>query len=188
MGANLKSAWVIDVECTCWKTDAEQGTQKQEIIEIGVARLDMKTNVIERFACMTVKPLFSTVSLFCEELTGWTQEDVMMAPPFTEICDGFLQQNFFKSGDVWFSCGEFDRRVLVDEPKKLYGLSPVLNPFARMRSHFNVKTLFALRHRLKKEVGVSKMLGMIGQEFEGQPHNGADDAYNIAKIVRHILT
>jgi inhibitor of KinA sporulation pathway (predicted exonuclease) len=36
-------------------------------------------------------------------------------------------------------------------------------------------------------MGMDRMLQHIGEKLEGRHHNGADDAANIAKIVRKVL-
>ena len=69
----------------------------------------------------------------------------------------------------------------------LYGIQADVNPFDIM-NHVNIKTLFAVKHGLKKEIGMDRMLQMMGATLEGRHHNGADDAFNIAKIVKHVLS
>ena len=192
MGANLRTGFVVDVEATCWETREEQGRMPNEIIEIGVAELDFKNGVTRR-ASIAVKPRFTKVSPFCTNLTGWTQADVDAEG--LDIVDAFAEftKMFSPTKEhIWFSCGEYDRVKLssLSGPGgvgDLYGIDPRDNPFDYMRTHVNIKTLFALKRRLSKEAGMARMIEMIGEKLEGRHHNGADDAYNIAKIVRYVF-
>ena len=51
----------------------------------------------------------------------------------------------------------------------------------------NVKTLFAITRSLRREVGMSKALQILGMPLEGTHHRGGDDAWNIAGILCDIL-
>ena len=191
MGANLRTGFVIDVEATCWKTREEQGTMPNEIIEIGVAELEYKTGQVVQRASIAVQPRFTKVSPFCTELTGWTQE--VVDAEGLDIVDALEEfEKMFKPTQehIWFSCGEYDRVKLSSNsgPGGLGALYNIRkNPFDFMRTHFNIKTLFALKRKLSKEAGMARMIEMIGEKLEGQHHNGADDAYNIAKIVHYVF-
>ena len=192
MGALLDIGFVVDVEATCWETREEQGSKPNELIEIGVAVLEYATgNVIDR-ASLVIRPRFTTVSPFCTELTGWTQEAIMeQGKDIARALREFRAQFNPKPEHVWYSCGNYDRNMLSSKTQKgigaLYGVQADVNPFDMM-NHVNIKTLFALKHKLKKEKGMAAMLEMIGGTLEGRHHNGSDDALNIAKIVVHTLS
>jgi inhibitor of KinA sporulation pathway (predicted exonuclease) len=190
MSANLTKVFVVDVEATCWETPEEQGTQPNEVIEIGICELNVKTGKIDNGSSYVIQPRFTKVSAFCTQLTGWTQEAVdnggLIIPTLQQIEKDYgLTKNH-----LWFSCGEYDRIKLGCQGGGslgvLYGVPRSENPFDRMR-HVNIKTLFALKHKLPRELGMAKMLNKLGEKLEGRHHNGCDDALNIAKIVKHIL-
>ena len=194
MGANLNRVLVVDIEATCWETREEQGSKPNEIIEIGICELNLRTNQIENGSSYVIKPRFTKVSPFCTQLTGWTQEAVDegadILPTLAAIGNDYGITNI----DTWFSCGEYDRiklssnRSLRGSLGQLYEIGRMQNPFDQMRSHFNVKTLFALKHRATKEKGMERMLEQLGEKLDGRHHNGCYDALNIAKIVRHVLS
>lgn len=192
MGANLNRVLIVDIEATCWSTPEEQGSQPNEVIEIGMCALNLKTNAIEDARSYAVRPRFSNVSEFCTELTGWTQAQVDAAPPVEEVLRRIQDDYGITRHLVWFSCGEYDRVKLASTGPAslhgLYGVRPEDNPFALMRAHYNIKTLFALKHRLAREMGMARMLSHIGETLDGRHHSGVDDAINIAKLVRHLLT
>lgn len=193
MGANLTKVFVVDVEATCWETPEEQGDKPNEIIEIGICALDFRTGLISNGRSYVVKPRFTEVSEFCTRLTGWTQADVNGGVPILDVMKTISLDIGMSKHHVWFSCGEYDRVKLSSDDmggtlSTLYGIERYQNPFAQMRSHVNIKTLFAMKHKLTKEMGMARMLEKIGEPLEGRHHNGLADAMNIAKIVRHVLS
>jgi len=184
--------WVVDVECTCWETRQEQADRPSEIIEIGICGLLPHTGEIIYPESYVVKPRFSSVSPFCTQLTSWTQEEVDKGHDIEVVLKSIKQDYGILKEHVWFSCGEFDRTKLASDGKggvqQLYGIQKWDNPFAMMRSHFNVKTLFALKHKLFKEKDLMSMLDHLQLKFEGTHHRGKDDAINVARIVSAVLT
>lgn len=193
MGAALDVVFIVDVEATCWETREEQGTQPNEVIEIGICVLELKTGKILDPSGYVIKPRYTKVSPFCTQLTGWTQEDVDGGADIMDTLPAITADYGITKNHVWFSCGEYDRIKLgCDGSGSLSALYTNIrredNPFAFMRSHVNIKTLFAMKHKMKRERGMGGMLSMIGEKLEGRHHNGMDDACNIAKIVRHVLS
>lgn len=196
MGAKLNRVLIVDVEATCWKTPEEQGTKPNEIIEIGTCFLELKTGNINTPHSYIVKPQHSEVSKFCTELTGWTQADIDKGQDISKVISYIEQDLQLSKHHLWFSCGEYDRIKLssygipFDGSASLcglYGISEKQNIFARMRAHINIKTLFALKYKLSREMGMARMLSHIGETLEGKHHNGMADAMNIAKIVRNVF-
>ena len=194
MGANLKRILTLDCEATCWATREEQGNRPNEIIEIGICTLDMKSGVISRGDSYVVQPEFTSISPFCEQLTGWTQDQINSeGVPIRTALEQIAEDYKLSKYDCWASCGEYDRVKLSSDDMSgtlysLYGIEWQDNPFAGLRAHINIKTLFAFKHKLKAEVGMAKMLSMIKEPLVGRHHNGRDDAVNIAKIVRHVFS
>jgi inhibitor of KinA sporulation pathway (predicted exonuclease) len=192
MGANLTRVLVVDVEATCWETMDEQGTMPNEIIEIGICELNPRTGIISNGSSYVVKPRFSPVSAFCTTLTGWTQEAVDGGRDIMDTIQLVKSDYGLTSNHVWFSCGEYDRIKLGSAGggslKALYGIERLQNPFALLRAHYNIKTLFALKFKLNKEMGMARMLAHIKEPLDGRHHNGLADALNIAKLVRAVLS
>lgn len=192
MGANLNTVFVVDVESTCWDTKEEQGNQPNEVIEIGICSIDIKSGKVSDPASYIINPQFTKVSPFCTELTGWTQADIEAGANMRTTLAAIAADYGMTRHHVWFSCGEYDRIKLSSYERggvgELYGIPAEENPFDMMRSHINIKTLFALKHALKREIGMAAMLKMMNAQLEGRHHNGADDAWNIAKIVKYVLS
>lgn len=194
MGANLTRILVVDIESTCWNTPEEQGDQPNEIIEIGICELRVKSREIVNKRSYVVKPRLTKISLFCTELTGWTQEAVDQGSDITIALKNIELDYGISKHNVWASFGEYDRVKLSSDKNQdggvydLYGIERHENPFAYMRAHYNVKTLMALKEKLQKEMGMARALQFYGLPLVGRHHNGADDAWNIARIADRVLS
>ena len=171
---------VVDLEATCWQPREEQGDQPSEIIEIGVCVIDNKTLDISRKTSYIVKPKYSTISTFCTELTGLTWDKVKGGMPFENACNK-LAKEFGSRNRVWASWGDYDRVHFQKE----CAAKNARYPFGR--SHINASDLFTLSFGETRRINVEEALGMIGYKFEGRPHCGADDAWNIARILKYLL-
>jgi len=170
---------VIDVEATCWD-DRERTRRNSEIIEVGVCLLDVKTGEITDNRGIIVRPESSAVSEFCTELTTLTQDMVNDGVSFRYACD-ILMKEYQSRERTWASYGQYDWFQFNKECEK----KNVPYPFSSC--HINIKNLFALMNKLKREKGMAKALGMADIKLEGTHHRGKDDAYNIAKILRVLL-
>jgi inhibitor of KinA sporulation pathway (predicted exonuclease) len=172
---------VVDLEATCWRGYPPKG-QTNQIIEIGVCLLDIKTHEITDRLGILVKPTRSKVSKFCTELTTITQEMLdEEGIPFKDACD-LLFNEYNSKKRVWASFGDYDRRMLETDCKA----HKIKYPFGK--KHINVKTLFALKEKLNKEMGMARGLKHLNISLEGTHHRGVDDAYNTAKLLASCLS
>jgi inhibitor of KinA sporulation pathway (predicted exonuclease) len=60
-------------------------------------------------------------------------------------------------------------------------------PYPFGSRHINVKTLFAIKHRLTEEIEMDRVLALLGLELIGTHHRGVDDAYNVARILSTLI-
>ena len=169
---------VIDVETTCW--EKRQRDQIMEVIEIGICLLDIGSGEISDRQSILVRPVYSEVSEFCTKLTTLTQEVVETGIEFRQACVK-LEDEYQTRKRVWASYGDFDRRQFERECR----FKNVLYPFGSR--HINIKTLFAIKHRLSEEIQMDKALGLLGLELIGTHHRGIDDAYNAARILYTLI-
>jgi inhibitor of KinA sporulation pathway (predicted exonuclease) len=170
---------VVDVEATCWDGPVPEG-QANDIIEIGIAVLDVATaERIDRRGIL-VRPERSSVSPFCTELTTLTQEDVASGISFAEAC-AVLRTEYGAHERVWASWGEYDRQQFERQCAAL----GVPYPFGTR--HLNVKTLYSLARALPRELGMAGALADAGLPLEGTHHRGVDDAWNIAALLGGLL-
>jgi len=171
---------LIDVEATCWDHPTPEG-MKSEIIEIGISAVDYKTKEIRLKDTIIVKPEYSTVSKFCNELTTLTDEYLEEhGVSFEEACN-ILKDKFKSSDRIWMSWGEYDRKQFERDCEA----KGVKYPFGR--THINMKPLFSIAYGIGTDLGVGQALDHLGLEFEGTPHRGDDDAYNIARILQKVF-
>ena len=175
----LDTLLLVDIESTCWEDGPPPG-QESEIIEVGVATLDIQSHAVASHPGYFVRPLVSRVSQFCTDLTTLTQHDVENGCDFQSILD-ILKQEYKSDERVWVSYGDYDKIMFEKQCSRL-GL---IYPFGSR--HLNVKTLFALKMGLTKEIGMAAALTLLGLRLEGTHHRGGDDAYNIAKIMKYCL-
>ncbi len=169
---------VIDIESTCWNSESKGIS---EIIEIGITELEVKTMKILTSSSIYVKSENSKVSEFCYDLTGISQrilDDEGIS--FNQACN-ILRGEYNSKNRIWASYGEYDKNMFNDQCSR----ENINYPFGN--KHVNVKTLFALKYKLDKEVGMDTALKMLNISLEGKHHSGKDDAKNIGKILKEIL-
>lgn len=176
-----KKILVIDIEATCWKNRPPNQfpETRNEIIEIGLAVVDIKTKTLEESRSIMVIPPTTEISDFCTELTTITPEMITKdGIPFRDACD--ILMNEYKSyRQVFASWGDYDRRSF----EKNCEWNKVVYPFANM--HLNVKTLFAAKYGYN--AGQQRCGEDLGITMVGTAHRGVDDAVNIAKILIKLL-
>jgi len=179
MARQLDKILVIDVESTCWDGATPDG-EVSEIIEIGVATLDVAS--LERVdrECLLIKPVRSQVSEFCTRLTTLTAEHLSDAGSLADAVK-VLKKRFRSQDRLWASWGDYDRRQF-ERVCQEFGVG---YPFGT--SHLNVKTLFSVAHGLDRELGMDMACQRLGLPIEGTHHRGVDDAWNIAGILSRLL-
>ena len=179
MAKKLDQILVIDVESTCWEGKAPGG-QESEIIEIGICPLDITSGERGEKRSILVKPERSKVSEFCTQLTTLTQEQVDKGVDLGNACS-ILRNKFSSKDRVWASYGDYDRLQF----EKQCQARKVSYPFGS--SHINIKLLFTLIHGFSEEIGMAEALELLEIPLEGTHHRGADDAWNIARILSELV-
>ena len=179
MARKLDQILVIDLEATCWQGSPPEG-QESDIIEIGLCTLEVATGRRLDKACIIVRPERSTVSEYCTALTTLTQEEVEQGISLREACS-LLQTKYGSKERLWASFGDYDRRMFEQE----CATHDVPYPFGK--GHINVKSLFAVVQNLDRELPLDEAMNWLGFPLEGHHHRGEDDAWNIARILGHLL-
>lgn len=171
---------VIDIEATCWDTNPPPEGEVSDIIEVGIAVLDLQTLEVAENTSILVKPTRSKVSPFCTQLTTLTQETIDAGVSLQDACSRLKKE--FSAGDrVWASWGDYDRKIFERNCREL----AIRYPFGPR--HINIKTLYALLRRNPAEMGMERALEAEGLPLEGTHHRGGDDAKNIARIFAKLL-
>ncbi len=179
MAKRLDRILVIDVESTCWEGPPPAG-EASEIIEIGLCVVDAVALTRGERRSILVKPVRSTVSVFCTQLTTLTAEQLAGAGSLAEAAR-ILKKEYAAQDRLWASWGDYDRRQFERCCKE----AEVGYPFGT--SHLNAKTLFAVAQGLEREVGLDEAYAKVGLTMEGTHHRGGDDAWNIALLVGRML-
>lgn len=178
MARKKRELLVVDIEATCWESSENQG--ESEIIEIGITPIELPERVLGSPRSLIVRPRNTRISEFCTKLTTLTQAYVDEVGMDIEQAFRLLQAAYKSKHCIWASWGSYDRRVFERE-----ALNKNLEyPFSSQ--HINIKALFGA-HRSGYGCSVSKALKLLNMSFEGTPHRGIDDSYNIAKLLRRML-
>lgn len=176
MAKRLDHILVIDIESTCWDGGFPPKGQMNDIIEIGLCRLEVSSGRRLEKRSILVRPERSVVSRFCTELTTLTQEQVSSGMAFKDACK-LLEDEYLSQERVFASFGDYDRRQF-DRQCRDQGVRYPFGP-----THLNVKSLFAIARALPSEVGLPQAMALLGLPLEGIHHRGHDDAWNIAAVL-----
>lgn len=166
---------IVDVEATCW-ADAPPPGAVSEIIEIGLTVVDLDAG--ERVARhrILVRPRRSTVSAFCTELTGLTQDEVDGGVSFGTACEVLVAEHG-AGVRPWASWGDYDRHQFTRQ------CQASATPYPFGSRHVNAKAVFTAARGLRKRPGMAQALELAGLPLEGRHHRGEDDAWNIAALI-----
>ena len=178
----MKYYAVLDFECTC---DGEWEFPN-EIIEFPVLFLHPKTLETEFVFRRFVRPTENPVILpYCTELTGIQQSDVDEACELETVLEEF--QDFLDENELdilLVTDGPWDvEKFLVRECRRK-GL-----PLPRWcLKWLDIRRRFQNAMSLDKWLNIEGMLCTLGMEFDGRQHSGIDDARNISRILKELLT
>lgn len=172
---------VIDFEATCGSSVPRD---EMEIIEFGAVLVDRYTLTIQDEFTMFIRPvLHSELTKFCVELTSISQEDVDNAYSFPTVLKQF--NNWLSKHDgkkTFCSWGKYDKTQLLQDCE----LHDAEYPFND--EHVNVKTMFSDIRGYKRRYGLTSALKKLKLTFEGTHHRGIDDARNVARVMKAILS
>lgn len=168
-----KHLLIVDIEATCWEPaefrSPKDPSKHSEIIQIGMCRPDLF-----RIPSIVVKPEHSEVSEFCTRLTGLTEAAVAQGTTLRDACARIE----LLLVDAWASYGDYDRVMFKHECIA----KGVRYPWPE--KHYNIKRL--VEYLTGRRMGMAAALQHFGIPMEGRHHDGGDDAYNIARLLRHI--
>ena len=172
---------IIDVESTCWEPpEVQPRNEISEIIEIGIAVVNLKDLKIVENNSIIIRPQRSRVSKFCTKLTSLTQEYVDRGTTFQEAVS-ILSKNYDSENRVFVSWGDYDRKMFERNCKD-YGVKYPFGP-----RHLNLRNTFTILHGLDREPGMDQALTQLGMTLDGIHHRGIDDARNIANLFIYTL-
>lgn len=185
---------IVDFEATC--EEKNEPDYPHEIIEFPAVLVDCRSGELVKKWREYVKPVINpTLSEFCKNLTGISQETVNAAETFPAVLQHFenwLTENNLgtKSTFALVTDGPFDvgRFLRLSCHQDNIPLPSWASRWCNVRKAFAnfYKSSTASQPGIKV-VGLQKMLERLGLEFEGTPHSGLDDATNIARVTGRII-
>eukprot|EP00672_Neobodo_designis_P026135 CAMPEP_0174828996 /NCGR_PEP_ID=MMETSP1114-20130205/1656_1 /TAXON_ID=312471 /ORGANISM="Neobodo designis, Strain CCAP 1951/1" /LENGTH=483 /DNA_ID=CAMNT_0016062729 /DNA_START=92 /DNA_END=1539 /DNA_ORIENTATION=+ len=193
---------VVDFEATCEADRAQQ--EPQEIIEFPAVlvstREERVVDEFHRFVRPTKKP---TLSTFCQQLTGITQEVVSTADEFPAVVSAFLQwleghgldpNHLSGPPFIFLTHGDWDLREMLPKQMDHCDLSGKEGYDAQcLRRWINLNPLFDAACCVtpgslpRTASGVESIAVHLQMRVEGRLHSGIDDARNIARIALALL-
>lgn len=191
-----KSLLLVDLECTCG-LGVPNERDVQEIIEIGMwlGSEEDWGGVRRSQHSLFVRPQHTVVNDFCTRLTGITAGAISGEPVFSARVKWLQSTGMPRWGaEVWSSWGEFDKSQFQRQCDR-EGLE---NPLAAV-PHVNAKAVLkpalqaiaqerggSFPKGARRGVGLGTALTLLGMEFVGRPHSGADDAFNAARVIHAV--
>lgn len=162
----------IDVEQSCWTTPPPPG-MRQEIIEIALVEMDLRTLEISRERAHFVRPRRWEISERCTELTGIAKEDIQGARSFSEVLQSLTEE--FTPGKA-LCCAWGNDAGLIEATCRAHGLKTPL------RYRLDLSQLFPWLLLLKQIPSLHDAVEMLGLDFDGVPHGALVDARNTARV------
>jgi inhibitor of KinA sporulation pathway (predicted exonuclease) len=175
---NCNRVVCFDLEMCCWNENGVGTTG--EIIEIGLAEIDVEKGEVVKRAQYFVKPERDEISVFCTELTGITPRRIDKQGRPLALVLKTMVKNFGGANKIYASWGRDDQILRQECQQKGLEL-----PF---KEFINLSTLYRIRHRFKdKRIGHREAQENVGIAWEGRQHSGYVDAYNLAKLAISML-
>lgn len=170
---------VVDIESTCWEN--KRPGQRSEMIQIGICQYDGHRDTISQPISIYILPQYSDeLSEFCVGLTGLTTELLEEKGVFRDEAIARLREEFKSETRPWVSWGAYDRRKFTEEAAWDNKKSPMCE------QHLNLKVMYSVLSG-GKPLGMDKALANLDLGIVGRHHDGADDAYNTARILQRLV-
>lgn len=167
----------FDLELCCWEDRRPLG----EIIEIGIAEVNLTSGVITRTSQYYITPVHDEVSEYCTVLTGIAPSKLLkQGQPFHTAIQS-MTDKYGSNHTVYVAWGK--DHIMLEQQCAQYNIAcPVKNVI-----DLSVVYLLQQRCTSKNRVGLQTALKHFDLVFEGKPHSGLDDAINTAKLAHLLL-
>ena len=172
---------IIDIEATCWESGIPPKGIYSDIIEIGICELDTKTLERSNKRSLIVIPTTSEITKFCTELTTINKELIDSEGILLQEALEIIKKDYLIKDRAWASWGAYDREQFEGQCRR----ENIEYPFSN--THYNLDNLFALKNKLNVEIEMDQAMEYLHLSLEGIHHRGADDAWNIALIMKSLL-
>jgi 3'-5' exoribonuclease 1 len=184
---------VLDFEATCWKDKSGPGFE-HEIIEFPSVLINYDENTgkitkLGEFQEFCNPKLNKTLSDFCTELTGITQDQVDKADSFLNVFKRHFQwlvetvPDFHNQKVYILTYGNWDLANVIKLEFKRWNIKSVP---AIYKQFINIKTEAAKFYHCRK-MGMDGLLKYLGMELIGRHHSGISDTRNITNIFQRMV-
>lgn len=168
---------VLDLELSCYPGGRFPADERQEIIEIGLTTVDLRSLRIIRTQSIPVVPTMSSISEFCTALTGWTEAALRkQGVSFTEAVRR-LKEKHGATNRLLVTDSRGDREFLEMQ----CAIAGVPAPFGD--HELNVSVLYSVATGDFRNVRLEEKLRNVGLNFQGTPHRADADSLNIARLL-----
>lgn len=186
MGFNL--VCVLDFEATC---EQIQGGHPHEIIEVPSVLLKYNDNInkyekISEFQEYCHPLINPTLSKFCTELTGITQDKVDRGYNFPDTLKRHIKwlNKFIQNDDqlIFLTFGSWDLKTVIFQECKRWNIDcpEIYHRF------INIKQDYKKLYRFNG--GMARVLENCGLQLLGRHHSGIDDCRNITRIFQKMVS
>jgi len=187
---NFRYFLVLDFEANC-----QEGSRldPQEIIEFPCLMVDSQSfDTISTFH-EYVRPVgVPSLTHFCTELTGITQDMVDTKDTFHKVLERFEQwysaQGLTPENSSFVTCGLWDLADMLPKQCTYSGMEiPSALDVGASGNFINVKFSFQKQTGIYGK-GLKEMQSQLGLEFVGRHHSGIDDCRNIVGIMQALAS
>ena len=154
-----------------------------EVIQFGAVLLDENYNLLSEFSSY-VKPVYSSVTPWINQLTGISNQKLEKADDFITVFDKFCYWR--GEGDITTFCwskSDFNQlwSELEAKGKHRYDL------FATLQDYVDLQVIFGKLISSKTSVGLESAMKLLQMEYKGQVHTALSDSYNTARILHKLF-
>lgn len=168
---------VVDLELSCYPGDLFPEGERKEIIEVGLTTVDLRALAILKTYSFPVIPTMSRISPYCTELTGWTEKKLLrQGMPFARVMKLLAEKHGAKNR-VLVSDHSGEAAAMAAQCESM-GIECPLGD-----EQHNVSTVIAIVTGNLENLSLDEKLALFGLQFEGDRHRGANDSYNIARLL-----
>lgn len=171
-----------DLELTCYAPGEAPDGFVPEIIEFGLAEIDVEAQAIRRSNHILVRPVRTEVTPFCTQLTGISKE--LLDREGIRLPDALarLRKDWGVGSKALVTWG--DDRTAIRRDCSLYRGKTFphgcADPFSE--TVLDIGTLFTLMAGSKSSIGLLEAAGLLGLETERPQHRAEADSVTTAEV------
>ncbi|MBY6188340.1 exonuclease domain-containing protein [Marinobacter hydrocarbonoclasticus] len=174
----------IDTELTCWDDPAFQKAQTLEIIQFGLAEIDLDRFTVSRSGSYYVTNTRHGISKFCYDLTGISQKTLdKRGMPLAQAAELMTQK--WGVGQRWNALVSWgDERACMEPDFVAKGVAyPFHNSLMNLEDYFR----FSFCQKRREKASLKSAAIRYGVEVAQPQHNAEADALTLANLVMAMI-